>query len=310
MRRELFTCNQFRWIDVAHPSKEELDELQREFLLHPVLVADCLDPAHLPKFERINNITFFILRVYDTDATVGSDTMVTLTRKISIFIGPQFIISIHRLDPDHFGEIVQQCFSEIKHSVAPENLEYSIPLVLVKFLNRALRSFHIPLELSEDTLERYESDLFQTDADAHMLKTIHVMRRRLSLLKRILIHSQDVVQRLSPVGSAENPMFQDLRENVASLIFITDELLEDATAFLNLQISIASQKTNEVMRVLTVFSVFFMPLTFIVGVYGMNFEFMPEIDWQYGYVFSWGLMITVTVSIGLWFRRKGWLKID
>jgi magnesium transporter len=74
-----------------------------------------------------------------------------------------------------------------------------------------------------------------------------------------------------------------------------------------LAISVASQRTNEVIRVLTIFSVFFMPLTFIVGIYGMNFRTMPEIEWVWGYPFAWGIMISVTLAIGLWFKRRGWL---
>jgi len=309
MRRELHSCNNFRWIDINHPSREELDQIQHEFLLHPALVQDCLDPAHLPKFEKINNITFAILRIYDVDAEISADTIQSLTRKISVFIGPNFIITVHRLDPDFFQELIHKCFAEIKNSSGGTS-DLSITMALVKFLNRGIRTYHIPLEKAEDELEQFESALFDREASTGMFKELHIIRRRLSLMKRILLHSLDVVQRLSPAGELHSPTFQDLRENVSNLIFLSDELLEDTTNLLNLQISLAAQKTNEVVRVLTVFSVFFMPLTFIVGIYGMNFPDMPEFHWVYGHYFAWGLMVIVTIIIGYWFYRKGWLRLD
>jgi magnesium transporter len=103
-------------------------------------------------------------------------------------------------------------------------------------------------------------------------------------------------------------MFRDAQENVESIHFYADELLDDANTLLSVQLALASHRTGEVMRVLTVFSVFFLPLTFIVGIYGMNFHYMPELRHRLGYP---GVMIGmgfVTLVIYLWFRRRGWLR--
>lgn len=102
-------------------------------------------------------------------------------------------------------------------------------------------------------------------------------------------------------------MYREMKDNFLQQVTIYDQLNEDINNLLSLYLSISGQKTNEVIRVLTIFSVFFMPLTFIVGIYGMNFEHMPELHWEYGYVFSIFLMILVTVLIYLWFKRKEWL---
>ena len=102
-------------------------------------------------------------------------------------------------------------------------------------------------------------------------------KRRVSLMRRMLSHTLDVIQKLVPGSEPTAPLFQDLRENAESMHFYADELLEDVNNLLSIQLALASHRTNEVVRVLTVFSVFFLPLTFIVGVYGMNFEFMPEL---------------------------------
>jgi magnesium transporter len=103
------------------------------------------------------------------------------------------------------------------------------------------------------------------------------------------------------------PVHQDLREFFLSLETSYDQTIENANNLLNLYISISSQRTNEVVRVLTLFSVFFMPLTFIVGIYGMNFEFMPELRSPYGYPVVLIAMALITIGIYSWFKKKHWL---
>ena len=97
---------------------------------------------------------------------------------------------------------------------------------------------------------------------------------------------------------------QDIKESVVHYMLQLDEVLEDAQSILNTHISLTAQKNNDVMKVLTVFSAFFLPLTFIVGVYGMNFSYMPELNWPWGYYATWGVMIGISVVIFLWFKRK------
>jgi magnesium transporter len=124
----------------------------------------------------------------------------------------------------------------------------------------------------------------------------------------MLSHTLDVVQRLVPASEPTAPLFQDLRENAESMYSYAEELVEDVNNLLSIQLALASHRTNEVVRVLTVFSVFFLPLTFIVGIYGMNFEFMPELRQRWGYPAVIIAMLLVTFSIYLWFRRRGWLR--
>ena len=100
---------------------------------------------------------------------------------------------------------------------------------------------------------------------------------------------------------------QDIRDNHKKLILFYDQLNEDAQNLLSTYMSYNGQKTNEVMKVLTLFSAYFLPLTFIVGVYGMNFKYMPELSWEYGYPITIGLMLLVFIFIYLWFRKRKWL---
>jgi magnesium transporter len=124
----------------------------------------------------------------------------------------------------------------------------------------------------------------------------------------MLSHTLDAVQKIVPASEPTAPLFQDIRENAESMHAYADELLEEVNSLLSIQLALASHRTNEVVRVLTVFSVFFLPLTFIVGIYGMNFDFMPELRQRWGYPAVMAGMGVVTLAIYLWFRRRGWLR--
>jgi magnesium transporter len=127
-------------------------------------------------------------------------------------------------------------------------------------------------------------------------------------MRRMLSHTLDVVQRLVPASEPTAPLFQDLRENAESMYSYAEGLVEDVNNLLSIQLALAQHRTSEVVRVLTVFSVFFLPLTFIVGIYGMNFDFMPELRQRWGYPAIMLGMGIVTLAIYTWFRRRGWLR--
>lgn len=128
------------------------------------------------------------------------------------------------------------------------------------------------------------------------------------VIKRLLWHAHNTVQKFVPHTESNQPQRQNLTERIDSLQFFADSLMDDLTSLLNIQISLTQNRTNDVMKVLTVFSAFFLPINFIVGVYGMNFHHMPELDWKYGYLFVWGVILSTVSWIYFWFWRRGWLR--
>jgi magnesium transporter len=118
-----------------------------------------------------------------------------------------------------------------------------------------------------------------------------------------MLFTQAVLNHLS-VHNVNQTQLQDLKESVSSLILQFEDFLDEANSLLSIYISSNSQKTNEVMKLLTIFSAFFLPLTFIVGVYGMNFDVMPELRWENGYYISWGAMLGISLGIFIWFKLR------
>jgi magnesium transporter len=292
----------FTWIDVYDPALEELLELARRYGLHETSVEDCLDPEHLPKHERIGETTFLILRVFDQQSSERAANVQQLTRKIALFLRHDLAITIHRVD--------LPLMQDLRRRFAGQEPEATCtPLELLSALLRgALASYEKPLTGAEESVDQFEEALFRAGAETPSLPRIHYLKRRVSLMKRMLWHTVGITQRLTPTGERTQPVYQDLRENAESYHFWADELLEEVNNLLGIHVAMASHRTNEVMRVLTVFSAFFLPLTFIVGVYGMNFDWMPELRERWGYPAVLGFMTIVSLVIFIWFRRRGWLR--
>ncbi len=302
----------FTWLDAVDPTPEELSELVADYGLHTLSVNDCLDPEHLPKYEVFEGHSFVILRAVDADAPPTADTVQALTRKIAVFAGPEFVITIHRKDQPWLTTLQDRGLGGVplKHSTRSDGIQAHL---LTQLFNAALDTYQRPLEEIEHTLDRFDAKVFEGavqegGAFRDDLREIHRLKRRLTLCKRLLWRTVDVTQRMVPAAGKASALLRDVQENAESYHFYADELLDDANTLLNVQLALASHRTSEVMRVLTVFSVFFLPLTFIVGVYGMNFEYMPELRERWGYPGVLAGMAVVTIVIYRWFRLRGWLR--
>jgi magnesium transporter len=298
------------WLDLVQPSPAELDQIAQAHGLQPTSVKDCLDPEHLPKFEQFDSYSFVIIRTFDQHAEASCATVQELTRKVAIFSGDGFLITIHRTEQPWLAAVESRVSAAGNAKAGKDNLQ---AYLLTQVLNAAVDTFLHPMERIEARVDAFETLVFGGhDADsrafAEDLREIHVLKRQVTLIKRLLWRTLDVVQRLSPASGRAATLYRDVQENVESYHFYADELLDDANTVLNVQLALAAHRTGEVMRILTVFSVFFLPLTFLVGVYGMNFDFMPELRSRWGYPTVLAVMGGITLAIYLWFRRRGWLR--
>jgi magnesium transporter len=296
------------WLDLVAPSHEELREVAAQYGLFPTLVEDSLQPDHLPKYEKVADTTFMIVRAWDERAAPDGSTLQDLTRKVAIFCGPGFLITVHRRDQPYLDGIREEYGTRAAAGDYGKNGQGLAARILIDIVNGAVETFEMPLESAETTLDRQEETLFGSADVVALLRDIHDCKHRINVYKRLLWHTLSAVVKLVPASEPSAPLYQDLRENVENMHLYADELLEDANNLLHLQLGLAAHRTNQIVRVLTLFSVFFMPLTFIVGVYGMNFQYMPELRERWGYPAVLVFMALISLAIYLWFRRRGWLR--
>lgn len=287
-----------KWVDVVDPTPAEVERLVKDYGLHHEAVEDCLDPEHLPKYEKQDNVTFLIVRAWDANSAPRGDSIQALTRKVALFVGSDFLVTIHRQPEPYLHKIFDEA-----HKAGNEG---PIPELVFKILDAAVITYETPLQRIEDLLDKWHDALFAQGVSP-ALDDLALYKRQLALYKRMLQSTLFVFQRFTPVGERINPVCQSLIEDTQSTHGWADELHDEANNLIQLQFALAAHRTNDVVKVLTIFSAFFMPLTFLVGIYGMNFEHMPELTWELGYAWSFGLMAAVTFGIWLWFRRKGWL---
>jgi len=288
----------FTWLDLVDPTAEEMAEVAGRYGLHPAAVRDLLNQPHLPKYERLPGQQLLILRAYDEMAKRG-DTIQAMTRRLVVLMMEGVIITVHRREQPFFAEAAQRAAAG--PALRPEQLVLSL-------CARAVTSFDEPLKESEDKLDQIEATLFSRKVPHLGIKQIYGLKRRCAVIKRTLGRITTALGPLKEQARDDQGLLADVVEEADRLHTWADELLENATHLMNLEINLASQRTNEVMRVLTIFSAFFLPLTFIAGVYGMNFKRMPELEHRFGYPLVMAAMFFTALAIWAWFRRKGWLR--
>jgi magnesium transporter len=286
-----------RWIDLLDPAHEELQAVASEHGIHEAFVADAMQPEHLPKYEPLENTAFFILR-HMIPADNGVDTIQGLTNKIAIFQKDDLVVTIHKYEAEFL--------LDLKTNLTDPGLCRDTFHLLNRVIKAVLQTFEPPaLRLAEE-IDNFEAKTFLKKNPPNLLKGLYHVKRKIEVSKRLLILSKDILERIdSP--EHRNPDTRDTRDLYIRMVNLYDSMSDNTNHLLTLYFSISSQRTNEVIRVLTLFSVFFMPLTFIVGIYGMNFKWMPELTWKAGYPAIVAVMIVITVCIYLWFRKKGWL---
>lgn len=298
----------FIWVDVVDPSKENLEALAQRYSLPAALVQDCMEPEHLPKYEKVDDINFVIMRSYDPETTAKTDSVQSLTHKLAIFFSDGFIFTFHRKLQPYVQTLFEKC--QTKHDIKAS----SSNTIAAELFIRAAKTYEPEVMAAYRRFDTFESDILAQNSKAK-LKEGYALKRRISIMKRILLLMSGTIREVMEETTEKNKgLFQNSKEYIDKLLFQMEELNDNLTFLLNLHVSISSQKTNEashkaneVMRILTIFSVFFMPLNFIASIYGMNFEHMPELKWASGYPLVLSLMLTVSLTIFVWFKKRNWL---
>ncbi len=279
----------FQWIDLENPKLTELKEIIQPYGLNPHLLDDLLQVGHLPKLEKVGEFNFMILRAFSANTNDKLTTIPELSNKIGFFFTNEVLLTVHQ-KPFHFLEEITGPYED------PEAL-------ILKITEKMLATYQAPADWLSEEMDRFESDVFLGRRNRFSVESLYFAKAKARACKKVLQLTQTLLQHLSVQPSNEAHL-QDLKESVSSLILQFEDFLDEANSLLNIYLSSNSQKTNEVMKLLTVFSAFFLPLTFLVGVYGMNFKFMPELNWEYGYYLTWGAMLSISVVIFFWFKVR------
>lgn len=289
------------WIDVdGLGNAEVLKQLGGQFGLHPLAMEDTINTHQRAKADDFRDVLFVVMRMVQGPPLV--------TEQISFYVGRDFLLS--------FQEGVKgDCLNGVRDRVRMKRgrIRDAGPDYLFYELLDAIIDSYFPV------LERYGELLDDLDARAatnnigQILVELHVIRRELLFLRRVVWPIRDVMMTLLRGGhphiTAETQLYlRDCYDHSAQLIDILEVYRETCSDLRDFYYSKLSNRTNEIMRTLTVIATVFMPLSFIVGLYGMNFDNMPELHWRWGYPMAITIMIATAGGFMQFFWRKGWLK--
>jgi len=286
-------------------NKVAIEALCNNLEIDRLTFEDINSPQKRPKLEEYDNYIFFTVK---SAVPAENNTFLMHQEQISFILGRNYLISFQAKSSDHFTEVR----ARIEHKRGKIRMK-GPDFLLFRMLEAIVDNYFEVLESISGMIESIQSKLKQSD-EKGSLKLIEFEKRRLIELRKIALPLKDIASHLEKVQSIflendNHPYFADLKEQCLSVLEEIDANKQILDGMTNLYYAIQGQKMNDIMRVLTVASTIFMPLTFIVGVYGMNFKNIYLIEkTQYGYIFIWGIMVAVTLSLLYYSFRKGWLK--
>lgn len=289
MSKIINVYNQFKWTDLGRPTQEELEMLTKEHNIDLHLLEDILEYGHLPKIEKVKEYTFIILRAYTPSAKDNITAVGALTNKIAFFINETDLVTVHRAD----FEFLKNLTDDYTSSEA----------LMMDLINEILLTYDKPIEQQADKMDEFERAIFLKAGHSISIESLYYQKSKARISKKVLQLTQTVLNQIT-VKPELSSLLQDTKETTLSYLLQYDEVIEDANTILHSYMSVTAQRSNDAMKLLTIFSAFFLPLTFIAGIYGMNFDNMPELRWEYGYFITLGVMVVISIIILSWFKRK------
>ncbi|MBW4648672.1 MAG: magnesium/cobalt transporter CorA [Kastovskya adunca ATA6-11-RM4] len=293
------------WVDVQGLGSEEiLRRLGGVFKLHPLVLEDVVNVPQRPKVEDYEDQLVVICQMVMPKET-GEGFYI---EQVSFVLGQYYLLTVQE-------EPLRDCFSPVrdrirsgKGNIRKSNADY----LAYTLLDAIIDGFFPVLEEYGERIEDLEDEVI-ANPTPQTLEKIYQVKRELLALRRCIWPQRNAINSLirgdSDLISSEVQVYlRDCYDHTVQVMDIVETYRELASGLMDVYLSSVSNKMNEIMKVLTVISTIFIPLTFVAGVYGMNFEYMPELTWKWGYFATWGVMIAIALGLSAFFWRRGWFK--
>ena len=292
-----------RWIDVVGlQDVQSITRLAQHFNIHPLILEDIFNNDQRPKIEDLGDYIFILFKhlVYDEEGGTIS------IEQLSLVLGPDFVLSFQETASNAFAGVIDRIEAENSRirKRGPDFLAYLL-------MDAVVDHYFTVLERLGDRIEILEEGLTESPSQM-LLRRIHRLRRDMTLVRRSVWPLREAVvaleRRTSDLIRETTVLYlRDVYDHTVQVIDTIETFRDTLTGMLDLYLSSVSYRLNGVMKVLTIIATIFMPLTFIAGVYGMNFKYMPELEWEYGYPAVLILMLLVALAMLIYFRKKKWI---
>ncbi len=289
------------WINIDGISDiDVVEKIGRNFDIHPLVLEDIVNTEQRPKIEDFEDYIYLVLKMLHYDESVG-----VRAEQVSIILGESFVISFQEIPGDVF-ESIRHRIRTAKGRIRKMGADY----LAYALIDAIVDNYFIILEKIGEKVEGIEEELV-SDPDPNTLQLIHGLKREMIFLRKSVWPLRELISGLQRsesklIDSTTDIYLRDVYDHTIQVIDTVETFRDMISGMLDIYLSSASNKMNEVMKVLTIFAAIFIPLTFIAGIYGMNFQNMPELSWNMGYPMALLIMLSVGITMLFYFKNKKW----
>lgn len=297
------------WINIdGIYDMEIIEKLGKQFDLHPLLMEDIVSTSQRPKMEDFENYIFLVLKMLYFDEKENE----VKSEQISLILGPNYVISFQELEGDIF-DTIRDRIRKAKGRIRKMGADY----LAYALLDAVVDNYFLILEKIGEKIETMEENLV-TEPTPETLQAIHSLKRETILIRKSVWPLRELVSGLERsestlIKKSTDIFLRDVYDHTIQVIDTIETYRDMLSGMVDLYLSSISNKMNQVMKVLTIIATIFIPLTFIAGIYGMNFDpdaspfNMPELGWYWGYISVWVVMIIIGIIMLIYFKRRRWL---
>jgi magnesium transporter len=291
------------WLNVTGLHEVKIvEEIGKAFNIHPLLLEDIVHTGQRPKLEDLEDYLFFVLKML----TYDEEKNTLVAEQVSLILGPHFVISFQETDSDVFKPVKER-IKNAKGRIRKLGSDY----LAYALIDAIVDNYFVILEHFGEKIEVLQEEvLSQPGPDT--LQIIQATKRDMIFLRKSVWPLREAISVLyrgeSPlITGSVIPYLRDVYDHTIQVIDNIETFRDMISGTLDVYLSSVSNKMNEVMKVLTIIATIFIPITFIAGVFGMNFKYMPELEWRWAYPIVWLVMLTVGIAMLIGFRRRKWL---
>ncbi len=285
------------WVDIPFPANEDFEFLKETFNFHPLALKDSAQAFHYPKLDDYKDYLFLVWN----DLKTNEDKL-KLT-ELDIFLGENYLVTLHKGEIEELEQAYQLC---LENGFIGKGTDW----VLYYLLNSMVNDYFGFIDQLSDAIDLLGDKIFKEFKERH-IKELFNFKHKLLLVRKVVAPEREILNLLSRYGSplikTETIIyFQDIYDHLIRITDLIDTLRDVISGTIDIYLSIVSNRLNEMMKKLTILATIFAVLTLITGIYGMNFQYMPELKWTYGYFVILGLMFVVSILLLVYFRVKKW----
>jgi len=291
------------WINVEGLHDLEIIEaIGRHFGIHPLTLEDIVNTGHRPKAEAFEDYDYIVLKML----TYDEDQNHVTAEQVSFILGPHYLISFQETEGDVFN-FVRERIRKAKGRIRKSGCDY----LVYALIDAIVDHYFLVLEKMGEKIELLEEALLD-DTQTETLQSIHRLKREMIFFRKQVWPIREILSTLmkeeaSLIQETTQIFIRDLYDHTIQVMDTIESFRDVLSGLQDLYLSTISNRMNEVMKVLTIMATIFIPLTFIAGIYGMNFEFMPELKIPWAYPALWIVLITIFGLMIFWFKKKRWL---